>query len=75
MARYPKKSLDERINEKQEIINSLNIRLDKEEKELEALLNEQKSIKLESIASIIFAANLSLDEATDILKQHSQTNV
>ena len=47
MARGQRKSIEEKIAEKQDLINSLNSRLEKETEELNSLLNEQKYQEIE----------------------------
>lgn len=42
MARGQRKSIENKIAEKEELINALNVRLEKENSELKALLSEQK---------------------------------
>jgi len=37
---------------------------------LEALLNEEKAIRLENLNKVILEANLSPEEVSDIIKQH-----
>lgn len=68
MARGVKKSIEEKIAEKRELIGALEIRVEKEKKELEALLDEQKQQEVESLYNFLKASNLSINEATEILK-------
>ncbi len=42
MARGQRKSIEDKIAEKEEIIRALNIRIEKENKEIKALLSKQK---------------------------------
>ena len=70
MARGQRKSIEEKISEKQELINSLNIRLEKESEELKTLLNEQKHQEIESLYELIKTSNLSVDEAAEVLQQY-----
>lgn len=69
MARGQRKPIEEKITEKEELINSLSIRLDKEKEELKALLNEQKQQE-ETLYDFIKTANLSVYEATEVLQQY-----
>lgn len=71
MARGVRKSIDEKIAEKREILNALEIRVEKEKKELEALLNEQKQQEVESLYNLLKEANLSVNEASEILKSNA----
>ena len=70
MARGQRKTLEEKIAEQQELVNALTIRLSKEKDALEALLNEQKLLRLESLNKVILEANLSPEEVSDIIQQH-----
>lgn len=70
MARGQRKSIEEKILQKQEIIDNLSIRIDSEQKELEALLIEQKNQEAETLYDFIKASNLGVYDAIDILKQH-----
>lgn len=70
MARGVKKSIDEKIAEKRELLGALEIRVDKEKKELELLLNEQKQQEVESLYNLLKEANISVNEATEILKSN-----
>ena len=49
MARGQRKSIEEKIAEKQDLINSLNSRLEKETEELNSLLSEQKYQEIENL--------------------------
>lgn len=68
MARGVRKSIEEKIAEKKELLNALEIRVEKEKKELEMLLNEQKQQEVESLYNLLKEANLSVNEASEILK-------
>ena len=71
MARPRKKSLDERINEKEDLISNLLIRIKSEQKELEALYNEKKISELEIIQGLIEKSGLSISEAQEALNSYS----
>ncbi|MBE5868649.1 MAG: hypothetical protein E7293_06785 [Lachnospiraceae bacterium] len=68
MARGVKKSIEEKIAEKKELIGALEIRVEKEKKELEVLLAEQKQQEVECLYNFLKESNLSVDKATEILK-------
>ena len=70
MARGQRKSIEEKIAQKKEIINSLEVRLECERKELECLIVEQKQQEVDNLYSFIQTANLSVYEATDALQQY-----
>ncbi len=71
MARGQRKTIEQKIEEKQNIIDSLEIRIEKEREELQELLKEQKLMKLEEIGSIIENANLSMEEVERILSEYA----
>lgn len=71
MARGPKKTMEQKIEEKKNIIDSLELRIEKEKEELQELLEEQKLMKLEEIGTIIENANLSIEEAEKILSEYT----
>ena len=69
MARGKKKSIDERIEAQQNIVDCIQIRLEKENETLNALYREKKESEVNSLYDAIMEANLSVDEATEIIKQ------
>lgn len=71
MARGVRKSIDEKIAEKRELLNALEVRVEKEKKELELLLNEQKQQEVESLYNLLKETNLSVNEASEILKTNA----
>lgn len=78
MARGVRKSIEEKIREKSEVIAALKVRIQKENEELEELLKEERERNLEILSSFLAEVNLSPEEATQILKsnlQQEQENV
>ena len=71
MARGQRKPIEQKIEEKQKVIDSLETRIEKEREELQELLNEQKWAKLEEIGAIIESSNLSMEEVEKILSEHA----
>ena len=71
MARGQRKPIEQKIEEKQKVIDSLEIRIEKEREELQELLNEQKWAKLEEIGAIIESSNLSMEEVEKSLAEHA----
>lgn len=71
MARGVKKSLEEKIADKQEIIGCLESRIHKEKEELQALMNEKRMARLECLEELIDSTNLSLEEVMEIVRQHA----
>ena len=74
MARGQRKSIEEKIAEKQDLINSLNSRLEKETEELNSLLNEQKYQEIENLYELVKASNLSVEDITAILNGYLTDN-
>lgn len=70
MARGQRKTIEEKISQKQELINSLTIRIESEQEELEALLSEQKQQEIECLYDFIKTSNLGIYESIDVLKQY-----
>ncbi len=70
MARGVRKSIEEKIADKQDVIDALEIRILKEKEELQILLNEQRMARLECLEELIDSSNLSLEEVSEILRQH-----
>ncbi len=71
MARGVRKSIEEKIADKQEVIGALEERIRKEKEELQELLHEQRVARLESLEELIDDSNLSLEEVAEILRQHT----
>ena len=65
MARGVKKTLQEKISQKQELIDSLSIRLRKEKEELNELLEMQNTEKLNELKSVLDQSGL---EIADIIQ-------
>ncbi len=70
MARGPKKSIEERITAKQELISALLTRIESEKKELEALYEEKRIKDLGTVNDLIEEAGLSPEEAAEALQQY-----
>ena len=74
MARGVKKPVEEKIREKQEIINALKIRLQKEHEELEALLKEEREKNMEALSRYLSEVHLSPEEAAAILRKEMEAD-
>ena len=74
MARGQRKSIEEKIAEKQDLINSLNSRLEKETEELNSLLSEQKYQEIENLYELVKAFNLSVEDVATILNGYLTDN-
>ena len=70
MARGPKKTVEERIALKQELISALLTRIESEKKELEALYEEKRVKDLGTVNDLIVEAGLSAEEARVALQQY-----
>ena len=70
MARGQRKSVVEKIQQKQEVIDALETRIEYEREELEALLSEQKQKEVETLYDFIKTSNLGVYEATEVLQQY-----
>lgn len=69
MARGVRKPIEEKIRDKREVIEALKVRIQKETDELEELLKEERERNLEILSAFLAEANLSPEEATEILKE------
>ena len=68
MPRGQRKSLEEKIQAKQELINALNIRIESEE--LEELYEQKRRKELEAVSDLIEDAGLAPEEVTEVLQQY-----
>lgn len=67
MARGQRKSIDEKIQQKQELISSIETRLEHEKKELEELLNEKQQQEVKILNDFLKTSGMSVYEATEVL--------
>ncbi|MCH5337410.1 MAG: hypothetical protein J1E03_01385 [Acetatifactor sp.] len=70
MARGQRKTIDEKITAKQELIEALLTRVESEKRELEELYQEKKRKELEVVTDIIEENGLSPEEVANILQQY-----
>ena len=70
MARGQRKSIDEKIQQKQELISSIETRLEHERKELEELLNEKQQQEIKILNDFLKTSGLSVFEATEVLQHY-----
>ncbi|MBO5337729.1 MAG: hypothetical protein J6A94_11450 [Lachnospiraceae bacterium] len=73
MARGQRKTLDEKITAKQEMIEALMTRIESEKRELAELFEEKKRKELESVSDLIADAGLEVSEVATLLQQYLQT--
>ena len=64
MARGQRKSIDEKIREKEELIGALKVRIQSEERELNDLITEKRNKEAEAITRML------AEEAKDLIAQH-----
>ena len=70
MARGPKKTLEEKIAAKEELIEALMTRIESEKQELAALYQEKRNAQLESIGNMLEEWELSPQEAEEALRRY-----
>ena len=71
-----KKTIDEKIEEKELLIRELSEKLEREKSELKVLLEKQKEQRTSQILSLMDKNNLSIQDIEEILLQHfSQPNI
>lgn len=70
MARRPKKTIEEKITAKQELISALLTRIESEKKELEAMYEEKRIKDLGTVNDMIAEAGLSAEEAKEALQKY-----
>ena len=75
MARGQRKSIEEKIAEKEELIGALKIRLKSEQAELDALYKEKKEKALDSLNQMIDSSGLELSEVSEVLQQYIESRV
>lgn len=70
MARGQRKTLEEKIIAKQELIASLQIRIESEKRELNELYEEKRKKELETVNELIEDAGLAPEEVAEVLQQY-----
>lgn len=70
MARGPRKSIEEKIAAKQDLIEALMTRVESEKRELEELYQEKKRKELEAVGDLIEDSGLQLEEVAAVLQQY-----
>lgn len=70
--RKPKKSIEEKIFDKEELIATLSTRIKSEQGELEVLYNEKKLKDLESVSKLIATSGLSHNEVTEAIRTYAE---
>ena len=70
MARGQRKTIEEKISEKEELIQALRTRLKSEQNELHGLYREKRDRDLEGLNRLLEESGLNVDEASDILQEY-----
>ena len=70
MARGQRKSIEEKIAAKEELIEAMTTRLESEKRELEELCQEKKRKELEVVSDIIAESGLEPEEVAAVLQQY-----
>lgn len=73
MARGQRKTIEEKIAEKEKLIQALKTRLKSEQGELDVLYREKRDKDLEGLNQILSDAGMDIDEASDILQSYIQS--
>lgn len=73
MARGQRKTIEEKIAAKQELIEALETRVESEKRELEELYQEKKRKELEAVSDIIEEAGLGPEEVAEVLQQYLES--
>lgn len=70
MARGQRKTLEEKIAAKQELIDALEVRMESERRELEELYEQKRRKELEAVSELIEDAGLEPEEVVAVLQQY-----
>lgn len=70
MARGQRKSIDEKIAAKEELIEALMVRVESEKNELQELLRMKKQKELEAVSDLIADSGLSPEEVASMLQRY-----
>ncbi len=70
MARGQRKTIEEKIAAKQELIEALQTRVESEKRELEELYMEKKRKELEAVSDIMAESGLGPEEVAEVLQEY-----
>ncbi|MCI9437167.1 MAG: hypothetical protein HFH85_08330 [Lachnospiraceae bacterium] len=73
MARGQRKSIEEKIAAKEELIEALTARIESERRELEEMYQEKRRKELEVVSDIITESGLEPDEVAEVLQQYLES--
>ena len=74
MARGQRKTIEEKIREKEELVGALKVRLKAEQNELDALCKEKRDRELEGLNQLLVDSGLNLKEASGILQEYIENH-
>ena len=74
MARGHRKTIEEKIREKEELVGALKVRLKAEQNELDALCKEKRDRELEGLNQLLEDSGLNLKEASGILQEYIENH-
>ncbi len=74
MARGQRKTIEEKIREKEELVGALKVRLKAEQNELDALCKEKRDRELEGLNQMLEDSGLDLKEASGILQEYIENH-
>ncbi len=72
MARGQRKTIEEKIMEKEKIIESLKTRLKSEQRELDELNKEKRELDLKTLHDVLTEAKMTALDAADVIKEYLQ---
>ena len=75
MARGPRKSIEEKIEAKMELISALETRLESERRELDEMVREKRLKELETVSDLMDECGLEAGEVADILREYMNERV
>ena len=73
MARGQRKTIEEKIAAKQELIDALMTRVESEKRELDELFQEKKRKELEAVSDLIEDAGLKPEEVAEMLQEYMRS--
>ena len=75
MARGQRKTIEDKIATKEELIEALIIRIESERRELEELYKEKKNKELEAVSELIADSGLNVAEVAEMLQQYIENRM
>ncbi len=73
MARGQRKTIEEKITAKEELISALMTRVESEKRELAELYDEKRRKELEAVGDLIEDAGLAPEEVAEVLHQYLES--